>query len=258
MDPERDRPLLAAATEIAERAGALVVDLRRGDMDVRDKADGSPVTDADERAEELILARLAEQDPGVPAIGEETAAREEAGNAVPEVFWLIDPIDGTKAFVAGSDEFTVNVALVRNGVPVLGVVAAPALGVTYRACGPGTAEARPSGGRWRRIAARRPSADGAVLLSSRSFGDRGLLDPLIGGAPVREHRLHDSSIKFCMVARGEADLYPRYGPSREWDTAAGHAILLGAGGTVRITGGRPLTYGKAGWRNPEFVARGRE
>ena len=258
MDPERDRPLLEAATGIAERAGALAVDLRRRDLGVRDKADGSPVTDADERAERLILAEIAELDPGVPAVGEEAAARGEAEDRVPGAFWLIDPIDGTKAFAAGRDEFTVNVALVRNGTPALGVVAAPALGVTYRACGPGTAEARPAGGRWRPVAARRPPAGGAVLLSSRSFGDRGRLDPLIGDSPVREHRLLDSSIKFCLVACGEADLYPRYGPSREWDTAAGHAVLLGAGGSQRIPGGDPLADGKTGRRNPEFVARGRE
>lgn len=255
---ERDPSLLEAMTEIAGSAAGLVVRLREGGLSADEKADGSPVTEADRRAERLIVGELAALAPDIPAIAEEAVADGGCQHGPLETFWLVDPIDGTRAFVRGSDEFTVNIALIRNRRPVLGVVAAPAMGTTYRAGGQGTAEARRErdGGGWRAIGVRPIPPDGATLVSSRSFGDSAALEGMLRGQRVREHRHMDSSIKFCLVASGEADLYPRYGPTSEWDTAAGHAVLAGAGGAVQTRDGRPLRYGKAGWRNPGFVARG--
>lgn len=255
---ERDRPLLEAMTEIAGDAASLVVRLREEGLSADEKADGSPVTEADRRAERLIVDGLAALAPDIPAVAEEAVSGGGRPPGPLETFWLVDPIDGTRAFVAGSDEFTVNIALVRDRRPALGVVAAPAMGATYRARGRGTAEARRErdGGAWRPIGVRPVPRGGATVVSSRSFGDGAALEGMLRGRRVREHLHMDSSIKFCLVASGEADVYPRYGPTSEWDTAAGHAVLAGAGGSVRAREGGPLRYGKAGWLNPEFIARG--
>ena len=254
---ERIRSLTVAATEIAERACALIAKLYEDGLDVRQKADATPVTEADERAEELILAELAQLAPDIPAIGEETVAQgqSDAGHGT---FWLVDPIDGTRGFIQGSGEFTTNIALIHDCRPVLGVVAAPALGCVYRAGGPGTAEKREDGGGWSAIGARSPPDAGVVVVSSKSHGDRDAIEDLLRGQRLGEHRFVHSSLKFCLIADGTADIYPRYGTTFEWDTAAGHAVLEGAGGSVRTSDGDPLEYGKAGWLNPEFIARGRE
>ncbi len=253
------RRLVEAATEIADRAGAVVMDVYNTDFDVRRKTDDSPVTEADERAEELILPALRELLPGVPAIGEEAVAQGRDQTVSGSVFWLVDPVDGTKEFLRRSGEFTVNIALVEDGVPLLGVVTAPAISRAFRAWGPGTAEKRDADGIWRRISARAVPDEGAVVISSRSHGDREKLEGLLHGMRVQGHRTAGSSLKFCLVAEGGADIYPRYGPTSEWDTAAGHAVLVGAGGSVRTLEGPDLPYGKGGdWRNPEFIARGLE
>lgn len=258
VSAEHFRSLTVAATEIAERACALISELYLGGLDVRQKADATPVTEADEQAEELILAGLAQLAPDIPAIGEEAVARGRSDARLPGTFWLVDPIDGTRGFIQGSGEFTTNIALIHDRRPVLGVVAAPALGRVYRASGPGTAEKREDGGGWTAIGARRPRRAGVVVVSSKSHGDGDAIEELLRGLRVREHRLIHSSLKFCLIADGEADIYPRYGATSEWDTAAGHAVLEGAGGSVRTSWGEPLEYGKAGWLNPEFIARGRE
>ena len=258
VSAEHLRSLTLAATEIAERAGTLITELYENGLHVREKEDATPVTEADERAEELILSGLAELTPDIPAIGEETAAKGAADARRHETFWLVDPIDGTRGFIQGSGEFTTNIALIRDCRPVLGVVAAPALGRLYRASGPGTGEKRQDGGGWTPIAARRPPQAGVVVVSSRSHGDREAIEGLLRGQRVQEHRHVHSSLKFCLIAEGAADIYPRYGATSEWDTAAGHAVLEGAGGSVRTSDGKPLEYGKADWLNPEFIARGRE
>ena len=258
ISAEQFRSLTVAATEIAERACTLISELYEDGLDVRQKADATPVTEADERAEELILAGLAQLAPDIPAIGEEAVARGRSAARRPGTFWLVDPIDGTRGFIQGSGEFTTNIALIHDRRPVLGVVAAPALGRVYRASGPGTAEKREDGGGWTAIAARRPPRAGVVVVSSKLHGDRDAIEDLLRGLHVREHRFIHSSLKFCLIADGAADIYPRYGATSEWDTAAGHAVLEGAGGSVRTSGGRPLEYGKAEWLNPEFIARGRE
>ena len=252
------RALLLAATAIADRAAALIMDIYGTEFSVRRKDDFSPVTEADERAEDLILPALRELIAGVPAVGEESVARGSHVAVGDGPFWLVDPLDGTKEFLCRNGEFTVNIALVENRSPVLGVVLAPAAGVGFRASGAGTAEKRETGGDWSPVRARPLPRGGAVVVSSRSHGDRRQIEEMLRGTAIDRHRIAGSSLKFCLVAEGTADIYPRYGQTSEWDTGAGQAVLKGAGGSVRTLDGEVLRYGKAGWRNPGFIARGLE
>ncbi|MBT5458011.1 MAG: 3'(2'),5'-bisphosphate nucleotidase CysQ [Rhodospirillaceae bacterium] len=245
-------------TPLAEQAGAEIMTYYKGDMDVRTKSDSSPVTAADEAAEKIIIAGLHEIAPHIPVVAEEAMA----GGATPDVsgglFWLVDPLDGTKEFVSHRDEFTVNIALVEDGVPILGVVTAPALDVVYTGAGPGTAMMRRGDGTAEPISARKQPASGAVVTASRSHSDMKKIQELMNQQSINDLKISGSSVKFCLVAEGVADIYPRYGPTREWDTAAGHAVLLAAGGSVRTLDGEEMLYGKAHFLNTEFIARGRD
>lgn len=246
--------LLPEIVALAERAGAVILEHYGDDVAVRAKADASPVTVADEAAEAVILEGLRALTPEVPVVAEETVA----GGHVPELderpFWLVDPLDGTKEFLSRNGEFTVNIALVEGRTPVLGVVVAPALGkVWWGARGLG-AHLR-AGGATRAIAARPRSAAGLVAVASRSHGDPET-EAFLDQAGVTERTPAGSSLKFCLIAEGKADLYPRFGPTMEWDTAAGHAVLTAAGGQVTTRDGAPFTYRKPGFRNPGFIARG--
>jgi 3'(2'), 5'-bisphosphate nucleotidase len=250
--------LLDPVRSIADRAGAVVMSHYRNGVEVRTKSDASPVTVADEAAERLIVAGLQKLTPSIPIVAEEEIAAGRTPRIDGERFWLVDPLDGTKEFVARNGEFTVNIALVEHGRPVLGVVLAPAMGRMFCAAGPESATERGPDGASRRIAARTPPSAGIVIVSSRSHGNSKEITRLAAGMPVTAQRVVGSSIKFCLLACGEADLYPRYGATSEWDTAAGHAVLAAAGGSVRTLDGRDLAYGKPRFLNPEFVARGRE
>lgn len=252
MNPTTLLPELEA---IARRAGEVILAIYRSDFTTRTKADASPVTEADERAEAVIVAALRALTPGIPVVAEEAVA----GGACPVVgaeFWLVDPLDGTKEFISRNGEFTVNIALVRDGAPVLGVVLAPALGRLFSGAVGAGAELEDADGR-RRIAVREVPSDGLTVVGSRSHGDAAALDAFLGGRKVAALRAAGSSLKFCLVAAGEADLYPRLGRTMEWDIAAGHAVLAAAGGSVRMLDGAPMRYGKAGFENPHFVASGR-
>ncbi|BAL25871.1 3'(2'),5'-bisphosphate nucleotidase CysQ [Azoarcus sp. KH32C] len=246
--------LLEAVIRIVREAGDVVMDVYETDFAVRGKDDASPVTEADERAEAVILAGLARLTPEIPVVAEEAVA---AGR-IPQVFerfWLVDPLDGTKEFIKRNGEFTVNVALVEHGEPVLGVVLAPALGLLYG--GANGAGAFVEGGQERRtITCRHPPAEGLTVVASRSHGDAEALDAFLAGRKVANLVSAGSSLKLCRVAAGEADLYPRLGRTMEWDIAAGHAVLSAAGGTVKTLDGTPLRYGKPGFDNPHFVASG--
>jgi 3'(2'), 5'-bisphosphate nucleotidase len=246
---------LEPAIAIARRAGDLVMEVYAGDFAVRGKEDASPVTEADERAEHLIVPALQALAPDVPIVAEEAVA---AGR-IPEVagrFWLVDPLDGTKEFISRNGEFTVNIALVEDGVPVLGVVLAPALGRLF-AGARGHGAFVEEGGQRRAIQCREVPEEGLTVVASRSHGDAAALDAFLGGRKVAALKNAGSSLKLCLVAAGEADLYPRLGRTMEWDIAAGHAVLLAAGGSVSRLTGEPLTYGKPGFDNPHFVAAGR-
>ncbi|HWM60773.1 MAG TPA: 3'(2'),5'-bisphosphate nucleotidase CysQ [Rhizomicrobium sp.] len=247
-------PHLQTLVRIAQAAGIVVMRHYEAGCDARVKADRSPVTDADEEAEKLILAGLAAAFPQVPVVAEEEAA---AGRivAVGSRFFLVDPVDGTKEFVKRGGEFTVNIGEVVDGQPVSGVVFAPAIGRLFvGAMGAGAFEI--SGGATRVIAARVPDADGLVAVSSRSHPDA-KTDELLKTLTIKGHTNAGSSLKFCLVAAGEADIYPRAGQTMEWDTAAGHAVLRAAGGKVTNWDGTPFVYGKPGFLNGPFIARGK-
>lgn len=257
-----DTPLLAHLIAAAIEAGRAAHAVYRGEFTVDTKADESPVTAADHAAERIILAHLSRVAPGVAVVAEEQVA---AGN-VPETsreFFLVDPVDGTKEFIEKRGDFTVNIALVRDGVPQLGVVYAPARSRLF--CGDvgagkalrsaqspddtGQAPLEP-------IRTRAPRSQGLTVVASRSHRSPET-DAWLARVRVAEMVSVGSSLKFCLVASGEADLYPRLGPTMEWDTAAGHAVLVAAGGAVVHLDGAPFLYGKPEFRNPPFVAAGR-
>ncbi|WP_425259614.1 3'(2'),5'-bisphosphate nucleotidase CysQ [Rubrivivax sp. RP6-9] len=247
-----DPQLLQAVIDITRRAGELILQVYATDFAVRGKTDASPVTEADERAEALIVPALQMLAPEVPIVAEEAVA----GGAAPEIgdwFWLVDPLDGTKEFISRNGEFTVNIALVHQGVPVLGVVLAPALGRLFAGVAGQGAFVEDVAGR-RPIRCRAVPAAGLTVVASRSHGDAAALDAYLAGRTVASLVNAGSSLKLCLVAAGEADLYPRLGRTMEWDIAAGHAVLAAAGGRVQTLQGEPLRYGKAGFDNPHFAA----
>ena len=247
-------PDLDAVARIVRAAGEVVMSVYAGTIDVRRKDDASPVTEADERAEALIVPALRALAPGVPVVAEEMAARGQADGAA-ERFWLVDPLDGTKEFISRNGEFTVNIALVQNGRPVLGVVGAPAIGRLFAGAQGQGAWVEDSGGR-RTISVRPVPAEGLTVVASRSHGDADALDRFLQGRRVARLVNAGSSLKLCLLAAGEADLYPRLGRTMEWDIAAGHAVLAAAGGRVSRLDGGELAYGKPGFDNPHFAAWG--
>jgi len=253
LDLER---LIAVTFDAARRAGDAIMEIYAGDFAVGLKADASPVTLADQRAETIILAALAEAAPAIPVIAEEHCEAHGVPSAAAELFWLVDPLDGTREFVNRNGEFTVNIALIRRGEPVLGMVHVPALGVTYAGAGPGSARRWRGAGAAEKIAARLPPPDGLVVVHSRSHENNEKFAAYLVGKNIAERRVCGSSVKFCQVAAGEADLYPRFGPTMEWDTAAGHAVLIAAGGSMTTLDGAAFRYGKEGCRNPGFIATG--
>ena len=259
MQRARLNSLLAALPGIAHRAGDAIMEIYGSDFAVRGKADASPVTEADECAERLILADLEALAPDIPVVSEEDASRSglpDITHATP-LFWLVDPLDGTREFVDRNGEFTVNVALIENGVPILGVVYAPAIKALYTAAD-GIGAFFGGGDARQPINVRSPPSAGLIVLASRSHGDEAALQSYLdrSGAKVAGIVRSGSSLKLCLVAAGEADLYPRLGRTMEWDIAAGHAVLRAAGGHVSTLDGRELAYGKRGFENPHFVASG--
>jgi 3'(2'), 5'-bisphosphate nucleotidase len=248
-----DGRLLDDVIEIAREASAVIMPYFSHPTTVHIKADASPVTAADVAADALITRRLRQLTPELAVVSEESAAC--GGNPPGSIFWLVDPLDGTKEFINGRDEFTVNIALIENGVPVLGVVALPARDETY-AGARGRGAAMLAHGARNPIRCRAQPMVGATVAVSRSHGDLAADGALLGETPIAGRIAAGSALKFCLVARGDADVYPRAGRTMEWDTAAGQAVLAAAGGNVFDRGGAPLTYGKPGFENPSFVARG--
>ncbi len=240
---------------LALEAGAAILEVYdRPDFEVRTKSDASPVTEADELADALIARGLATAFPGIPAVTEE---QELSHGIEAETFFLVDPLDGTREFIQRRGDFTVNIALIEGGVPTRGVVYAPAKRRLFYTDADGHALEETLGeaaGETRRLRVAPPDAEGLVVVASKSHRDQAT-DDYIARYPVAEFRSAGSSMKFCLVAAGEADLYPRLGRTMEWDTAAGHAVLLGAGGrVVRFDDHTPLGYGKPGFENPFFIA----
>ena len=258
-----EHALLQSLIYTAQRAGGAIMAVYATDFAVRDKVDTSPVTAADEAAEKIILADLAAIAPTIPAVAEESVA---AGRVpvIADRFFLVDPLDGTREFISRRDEFTVNVALIEAGQPVLGVVYAPARHELFwgdvHAGKAGHIDADPDGtmpSMGTAIQARPVPAQGLTAVASRSHRTPET-DAFLANYSVAEFLSIGSSLKFCLVAAGRADLYPRIGTTMEWDTAAGHAVLTAAGGSVTGLEGEPFTYGKPGFRNGNFVAQGRK
>ncbi|VDS08264.1 3'(2'),5'-bisphosphate nucleotidase CysQ [Paracoccus haematequi] len=255
MELER---LIAQMRRLALQAGARIMEIYQAeDFDVRAKSDDSPVTAADEAADALISAGLSQAFPDIPLITEEQAA-SHARTA--QTFLIVDPLDGTKEFVQRRGDFTVNIAYVENGVPRLGVVYAPAKGRLFytTADGRSVEETGPFGDEPGQVVPIGvnpiPDNRGLMVVASKSHRDAAT-DDYIARYAVRDMASAGSSLKFCLVATGEADLYPRLGRTMEWDTAAGDAVLRGAGGeVVRFDDHTPLAYGKPGFENPFFIA----
>ena len=249
------RELLEGARSAARAAAQAILEIYHTQFEVRSKADASPVTEADERAEAIIIAALAKLAPEIPIVAEEMAARGEAV-AAPR-FWLVDPLDGTREFVAKNGEFTTNIGLIEGDRPILGVVHLPVTDATYAGAGFGTATRQEQDAAPVAIAARRIPETRAVVVHSRSHGNSAKLADYLAGLREPQTRVAGSAAKFCFLAEGSADLYPRFGPTMEWDTAAGQAVLEAAGGSVVLFDGKPFRYAKPGFRNPEFLAKGR-
>ena len=260
------RALVEALLPAVLAAGRIEMHHFNSGVAVETKADTTPVTVADREAEAVLEEALHRAAPGVPVIAEEAVAAGRVP-AVGDAFFLVDPLDGTRAFINGSPEFTVNIGLVVDRRPVFGIIYAPALGELFATVAPHEAiEARiaPDDGApglaartLQRLATRAPDPEALVAFASRSHAAQST-DEFLHRLRIAEKRKASSSLKFCLIARGEADLYARLGRTSEWDTAAGQAILGAAGGCVTTLDGSPLLYAKPGYANPHFVAWARE
>ena len=243
--------LLETIAVAAREAGEAILDLVRRGFDVEHKGDLSPVTEADRAAELIILAALAKAAPAVPVIAEE----EVAAGRIPDfgdTYFLVDPLDGTKEFVRGGDDYTVNIGLISNSTPVLGAVFAPARGQLHGGIVGQGAWLEDSDGR--RPIRTRDRGQALTAVASKSHFNQPTADYLAQAVGECDYVGIGSSLKFCIVAEGKADIYPRLSPTSEWDTAAGHAVLLAAGGEVDGPDGEPLRYGKRAFINRAFVA----
>jgi 3'(2'), 5'-bisphosphate nucleotidase len=264
LDRQARDALAVRFGDIASAAGKVIMEFYVSDFAVKSKADGSPVSEADTAAEKIIRGQLKELLPEVLVIAEESFDAETVKDA-PESFVLVDPLDGTREFAKRNGEFTVNIALIQSGQPVAGCVYAPALGQMYIG-GEGAFRAQVEPGN------PIPPLTAMERLRTAPYSERGLraaisrshLDPqteaFLSGLPIVSRASSGSALKFCLMAQGDADVYPRFSPTMEWDVAAGHAVLSAAGGCVLEAGGSPLRYGKAeaGFRNGAFVAWGRQ
>ncbi len=250
----KDAALLSLATDLARQAGAIILAVRARGFETLQKDDRTPVTEADHQAEALIVAGLRAATPNIQVIAEEESA---AGmqHALAEEYWLVDPLDGTREFAAGRDEFTVNIGLVRNGLPVLGVVGVPAYGEMFGGI-VGRSAWKWNGAGEHAITVRKPPPEGLTVLASRHYAADERLKAYLAGHKVASITNFGSALKICRVAEGVADLYPRLGRTMEWDTAGPQAVLEAAGGRLLDLNGNRLTYGKPLWENPHFVCLG--
>ncbi|WP_026439564.1 3'(2'),5'-bisphosphate nucleotidase CysQ [Acidocella facilis] len=247
--------LLSLAVRLADEAAATIRAIRAAGFEVETKGDETPVTIADRQAEALITQGLRAAVPAIPVVAEEEVA---AGRiiATEMMYWLVDPLDGTREFAAGRDEFAVCIGLIVGGAPVLGAVASPALNELHFGL-VGLGAWRRQGGAEARIQARRPPEEGLSVFASRHYQDAPELKACLADYRVAELVNIGSALKFLRLAEGVADFYPRLGRTMEWDTAAPQAVLEAAGGAVMTRDGTALRYGKPGWENPDFFAWGK-
>ena len=250
-----DDSLLDLAANLALEAGRIILAARARGFETQRKDDHSPVTEADHQAEALIAAGLRNATPAIQVIAEEESAAGREHDPAAD-YWLVDPLDGTREFIAGHDEFTVNIGLVRHGLPVLGVVGVPALGELFGGIVGRGAWKRTAAGE-QAISARLPPAEGLTVLASRHYANDARLTAFLATRTVAAITNYGSALKIVRVAEGAADLYPRFGRTMEWDTAGPQAVLEAAGGRLLDMAGEPLGYGKPGWENPHFICSGR-
>jgi len=248
--------LAKQVVDVTRCAGTDIMKIYETNFAVESKADNSPVTLADQAAEDLILSAMREDiSGGFPIVSEEAASAGHIPTVAATPFWLVDPLDGTKEFINRNGEFTVNIALIENTRPILGVVHLPAQGVTYFGFNMGAFRLQGDAPR-EEISCRPPPAGGLTALVSRSHKTPEV-DAYLKDFTITQEVSAGSSLKFCKVAEGAADIYPRMGRTMEWDTAAGHAVLRFAGGVVQKLDGIELGYGKEGFENPHFIAAGK-
>ena len=252
-----DQAVLSVFERLALSAGSRIMEIFRAGCAVEQKDDASPVTEADHASERIILEGLRSAFPDIPCVAEEEAAAGILPVDLGQAFFLVDPLDGTKEFVKRSGDFTVNIALIENGRPTLGIVLAPATDTLWRGAAGLGADKSERGGAFAAIHTRAAPANGLTACASRSHAIYSDLDIWFrsNNLTVADRVQAGSSLKFCLIAEGKADIYPRFGPTNEWDTAAGQGVLEAAGGEVVTTDGRPLAYGKPGFGNPHFIAR---
>jgi len=248
----KNQQIVETIRALALEAGDKIMEIyRRDDFEVRTKADESPVTEADEAADALISAGLRAAFPEIALVTEE---QSDSHTVSADRFFIVDPLDGTKEFVHRRGDFTVNIALIENGTPVLGVVFAPAKKRLFYTDANGQTVEENQDGSLMPLHVSTPDNGALIVVASKSHRDAAT-DEYINKYKVADSAAAGSSLKFCLVAAGEADLYPRLGRTMEWDTAAGHAVLLGAGGqVVRFDDHTPLKYGKPIYENPFFIA----
>jgi 3'(2'), 5'-bisphosphate nucleotidase len=252
--------LISPILDTMLEAGDVVMEVYNSDFEVYGKTDQSPVTEADRRGEDVITAALTELAPEIPVVGEEAKSEGKCPDISGGIFWLVDPLDGTKEFIKKGNDFTVNIGLIENGAPVMGFVYAPATGTMYwgiKGTGAWTADVKDGALQNKReIKCRKADPANLVIVASKSHRSPEL-EAYLEHFPGAENVSIGSSLKLCLLATGEADLYPRLGPTCEWDTAAAHAVLLAAGGHVEVKGGAPLGYAKdlTTFLNPWFLCR---
>lgn len=246
--------MLPELVSICRDAGDLILTYYDGNVKVDEKADGSPVTAADQAAEALITPRLLALAPDIPVVAEEAVSQGHVPDISGGKFWLVDPLDGTKEFIKRNGDFTVNIGLIVDKKPVLGVVLRPVSGVAWAGVVGGAAYEEDKDGKQTPISVRQPDDDGVILVASRSHRSPEL-EAFIDKLPnVKDSISRGSSLKICLIANGDADIYPRVGPTMEWDTAAGHAVLLAAGGKFTDMDGGAFLYAKPDFRNGYFIA----
>ncbi len=256
-----DKPLnlLALASlifELSREAGRVALRCRNEALEISSKQDGSPMTKADQMVEAFICSALKKMTPDIPIIAEEQVERGEATDITGPAFWLVDPLDGTKDFIAGEREFAVLISLVQDDVPVLGVIHMPAMDETYIGL-VGHGATRVRGNKAEEVSARMAPPEGLTVVSSRRHGNTPELENFLEDMNVGKHIHASSALKFGLIAGGEADLYPRFGQVMAWDVAAGHAILLAAGGRISTAAGQPIDYRTGNFKIPNFIARGK-
>ena len=251
----RSDEIFQTLIRLVDEAGIKIMEIYQTEFSVQNKKDNSPVTAADQKAEKIIVDGLRKLTPDIPVVAEEEISQGAEVNISGNIFWLVDALDGTREFINKREEFTVNIALVSEETPILGVVGVPAKEDLYYGVNAGKALVRKNGV-FHQIKARKPPAKGAIMIASRSHGDKKEVQKLLNTMPNAELKIAGSSLKFCLIAEGKADIYPRFGHTREWDTAAGDAILRAAGGSVRTPNGSPIIYGKEHFLNDDFIARG--